>query len=894
MVSATGVPGTLLPKLGELLMDEYNLHKNAKKDVEYVSKELRRIHATLRMVDEVPPENLTELVKMWAADIWELSYDMEDIVDSFLVRVQGPTDERPSKKGTKRIIKEMMKKVTKAWDYRGIGHEIKDLKERVKEVAKRHERYKFVDAIASAKTTSVDPRVIALYTKLTELVGIDEARKELITWVTREDDTVRNKRALARVAVYDELKMQFNCNAFVSVSRNPDIMKLLKDILYELDKEKYFIVIDDIWYREPRDILRCALIDNDMRSQIIITTRIIDVADHVGGYSYKLKPLPPDSSKMLFCRRIFGCGDILPEQYSKLSEKILKKCGGVPLAIVATSGLLANKLGNVNEWYNICGSIGSGIESNNYDMENIGKILSLSYYDLPSHLKTCLLYLSIFPEDYKIRKNQLIWRWIGEGFVQHGERGQSLFEIGESYFHELVNRSLIQSTYLDVFGFPSGFADESWPYCMHDMVHDLICSLSREENFVTIDLHDNNQNTRPSGSKIHRLSLHGNTWPPRNVSKRNMSNVRSLTVFGPFVISSMLSSIPSYHLLRVLDLEHCRIDGDAILMFIGKLIQLRYLRLPDSLYTHELLVEIVKLQHLETLDLSEADRCIGELPPCILRLRQLMFLSVEPFLAWLPAGLENLTSLEDLGIVSIDSAQMAEELGRLTQLRLLGVTLQKGRENRWDGSLRTAFVASLGKLRKLQTLYVANNGLPGDLDGLTAECHLGNLRHIIMHGTSVLLRWINPAVLPLLSRLQIWVDEVRREDIRVLGTLQALSYLSPSAWRSPMLGRFVVGADAFPCLVECRLDGFPVVPSMFPPGAMPRLEFFQFCIDLEAFSTGGGDLDSVDDDLALGHLPSLRKGRGPRQGDEMATKVKEKLRHEVDVHPNQPSIYLDI
>ncbi|KAJ1256896.1 hypothetical protein BS78_K276400 [Paspalum vaginatum] len=272
MESATGALRVLLPKLTQLLTDEYNLHKNAKKDIQYVSKELERIYATLRMVGEVPPEKLTELVKLWAADIRELSYDMEDIVDSFLVRVQG-TDERPSKKGTKRILKEMMRKITKAWDYSGIGHEIRDIKERVKEVAERRDRYKDVDNIVPAKTTSVDPRVTALYTNLTELVGIDKAREELITRVTGEDDTsIQQQRIISIVgfgglgkttlakAVYDELKNKFDCTAFVPVSRNPDTKKILKDILYELDKQKYenihSALLDE---RQPIDLARVIL-----------------------------------------------------------------------------------------------------------------------------------------------------------------------------------------------------------------------------------------------------------------------------------------------------------------------------------------------------------------------------------------------------------------------------------------------------------------------------------------------------------------------------------------------------------------------------------------------------------------------------------------------------------
>jgi disease resistance protein RPM1 len=161
-----------------------------------------------------------------------------------------------------------------------------------------------------------------------------------------------------------------------------------------------------------------------------------------------------------------------------------------------------------------------------------------------------------------------------------------------------------------------------------------------------------------------------------------------------------MPSLSCHHLLRVLDLEGCRLGDHPDLSFVGHLFHLRYLGLRNTGYAGELLSEIGKLQLLQTLHLFGTD--IKELPSSIVGLRRLMCLGLS-WTVWLPNGLRNLTSLEVLWCVIVDSAHIAEELGHLTQLRILTITLKLDKEAGCDEGICKALVMSIGKLQKNPT-----------------------------------------------------------------------------------------------------------------------------------------------------------------------------------------------
>ncbi|XBH59694.1 hypothetical protein VPH35_114386 [Triticum aestivum] len=893
MQFATGAMSSLLPKLGELLKEEYDLQKRLKKGIKDLKDELLVIQAALLKVSDVPLDKLDPLVKIWANDVRELSYAIEDSLDSFMVRVEGFEPTKPHTFFG--FIKKTCKKATKLKIRRKIANDINDVKIQVREVKQTYDRYKDVIGNTNART-EVDPRLLAMYTKVSDLVGIEKSIDELTRRLCDGDDLSGLGKTTLAKAVYDRLNNQFDCGAFVSVGHNADMKKVLRDILHDLDKKKYkditaskmdvkqlidevrgflgdkryFIVTDDIWDITTWDIIKCALVDSNYERRIITTTRNAEVAEKVGGI-YNIKPLSDDDSKCLFYTRTRGGEGVCPDnQPAEVTNKILKKCGGVPLAIITIASLLVGN--QSDDWSKVYDAIGFGNE-HNAAVQNTRKILSFSYYDLPSNMKTCLLYLSMFPEDCFIVKKLLIWRWVSEGFVPDRS-----FELGEIYFNEFVNKSMI--LWID----PDEFDEAEGGCRVHDMVLDLIRTISEDVNFVTV--HDMEQpgtcSRTERTNRVRRLAVHGRSL--EHNSSIEMEHVRSFNAIS--CSGSWFPQLSIFKVLRVLVIENCVFPEGRSFEHLGKLVYLMYLglvktdanQLPEGM-GHD-------LKCLEILDVMGG--MISELPPSVGELMNLRCLWAEEGTV-MKGEIGKLTCLEELELSSVEKCpNFFTEVGKLSKLRVLKICLAEIEE-----FVGKALVESLCNLHKIHTLMVLPDAVSNEhlavqvsiLEDLTPSMKLGSSILISINIPRV-PSWINYLSVPLLSRLFLHVVAVKVCDIQTIGRLPSLIYLG--LWNMEKRIAYTFGSDEFHRL---RALNMMKVDISIGQGALPMLEELAYSASAERkdvaslvpWNNGCPLLQEVTCFLDCANI-----------GKKEVKEAKEALRQASDTHHNADHLELNI
>ncbi|XP_057541985.1 putative disease resistance protein RGA3 [Amaranthus tricolor] len=463
----------------------------------------------------------------------------------------------------------------------------------------------------------------------------------------------------------------------------------------EIKGKLFLLILDDAciitWQR-----LKNLLAGGARGSHILVTTRSREVADLSKTESvnvYQLQGLNDEHSESLFRTFAFG-QQSQSEHEQKIGNSIAKICKGNPLTIKVAASLLYAK----NEDY-LC-SFNDAIPGEEHDEHIMKHVLNFSFTELPTRLKVCLGYCSLFPENHIFNKHDLISLWTAQGFVEQ-QQGKILEETSEKYFLELSRRCFFEDVSTDDLG-----------NIMNCKMHPIIHSLASQHAVGVVNMNgpDSSANQVLDSECKHVSFTYAKD--PQNIasSKTHAQNLRTLisvkepdcdTVMAMSVCDLLLYSFKS---LRVLDFHSQGIK--EIPVSIGKLIHLRYLDLSENNIV-TLPKSITELHNLQTLKLNACMK-LEKLPGNFGELVNLKRFEVDECnsLTSMPLGLEKLSQLVTLSrfIVNKNCSTELQVLSMLTSLRgRLAIELS----GEWATNIPSKQLAELDRKVHLEKLKIS-------------------------------------------------------------------------------------------------------------------------------------------------------------------------------------------
>ncbi|KAG5601785.1 hypothetical protein H5410_033155 [Solanum commersonii] len=176
----------------------------------------------------------------------------------------------------------------------------------------------------------------------------------------------------------------------------------------------------------------------------MVTTRIERVATHLQhcGEPYSLRFLTMEESWELLEKKVFQ-GESCPPDLLEAGLQVAKHCKGLPLVIVLIAGIITKMERQASMWMEIASDLSSYVLG-----EQSMKVIQSSYDRLEDHLKPCLFYMTLYPEDWMIQVSDLMMLWMAEEFVLHVDK-ENMEEASRIFLNDLLSRSLVMVSLRD-------------------------------------------------------------------------------------------------------------------------------------------------------------------------------------------------------------------------------------------------------------------------------------------------------------------------------------------------------------------------------------------------------------------------------------------------------------
>lgn len=255
--ASLGGMGSLLRKLDLLLEVEASnedkvsmlgLHKGAIYGTHLLRDDLEGIISWLEDLSEVEDPPLT--AKCWMKEVRELSCDIEDYIDKFVFPGHHVANIK-TRSGCRRIkhtkIARLVETNKKLNRRKRVAVMVSDFRIYAQEAIERYKRYE-LDCCSFRRRFAPAGGALTTLEEGTDIIIIDgRVRKFMDSLANNRDQQLKvvsvvgsqgiGKTTLVEV-MYNKLKGQFDCRAFVRLTRKPDIKTVLRDIFTQVQRQQ--------------------------------------------------------------------------------------------------------------------------------------------------------------------------------------------------------------------------------------------------------------------------------------------------------------------------------------------------------------------------------------------------------------------------------------------------------------------------------------------------------------------------------------------------------------------------------------------------------------------------------------------------------------------------------